>query len=52
MIKKFDAAILLKMLQRSYNKNSRIETTPQDPVAGVVSYALGANMVLIEGMLV
>jgi hypothetical protein len=43
---------LLKIVQRSYNKHSDIETILQDPGAGVVSYALGVYMVLMEEMLV
>ena len=33
-------------------QNSRVDTAPQVPGVGVVSYALGENMVLIEEMLV
>ena len=50
--KNFKIAILLKIVQRSYNKNSGVDTTHQGPGAGVVSYALGAYMGLMEGMLV
>jgi hypothetical protein len=48
----FEVTILLKIVQRSDNRNSGVNTTPQGPGAGVVSYALGAYMVLMEGMLV
>ena len=50
--KNFKIAILLKIVQRSYNKNSGVDTTHQSPWAEVVSYALGAYMGLMEGMLV
>jgi hypothetical protein len=43
---------LLKIVHRSYNENSGVNKTPQGLGAGVVSYFLGAYMVLIEGMLV
>ena len=35
----------------SDNKNSGVDTTPQGPGAGVVSCALGTNLVFIEWML-
>jgi hypothetical protein len=50
--KNFNIAILLKIVQRSYNENSGVNTTPQGPRAGVVSYALGSYMVPMEGTLV
>ena len=50
--KNFKIAILLKIVQRSCNKNSGVDTTHQGPGAGVISYALGAYMGLMEGMLV
>jgi hypothetical protein len=49
--KNFEVAILLKIVRRSYNKNSGVDTSPQGPGAEVVSCALGANMVLLEVML-
>ena len=50
--KNFKMAILLKIVQRSYSKNSDVDTTHQVPGAGVLSYALGAYMGLKEEMLV
>jgi hypothetical protein len=50
--KNFEIAILLKIFHRSYNKNSGVEITPQGPGADVLSYALGAYMVLMDGILV
>ena len=49
--KNFEIAILLKIVHRSY-KETPVSIIPQGPGADVVSYSLGANMVLIEGMLV
>jgi hypothetical protein len=34
------------------NFNAGVDTAPQGPGVGVVSYALGAYMVVMEGMLV
>jgi hypothetical protein len=50
--KNFDTAILSKIAQRLDNKKSSVNITPQDPWAGIVSYTMGANMVLIKGMCV
>ena len=49
--KNFEIAILLKLVQASDNKNCG-SLKPPGPLAGVVSYALGVYVVLIEGMLV
>jgi hypothetical protein len=49
--KNFEIAILLKIIQRSYNKTLVSTQPPQGPGAGVVSYAQGVYMVLMEGML-
>ena len=43
---------MLKIVQRSDNKNFGVNTVTQGPGAGVVSYALVENRVLIEGILV
>jgi len=48
--KNFEVAILLKIVQRSFNENSGVETTP--PGASVVSYGQGVAIVCLEGMLV
>jgi hypothetical protein len=40
--KNLEIAILLKIVQKSDSKNSGVDTTPQGPGAGVVSFALGA----------
>ena len=42
----FEVAIFLKLVLRSYNENSGIDTTRQSPGTGVVDYALGAVFVL------
>jgi hypothetical protein len=39
--KNFEIGIKLKIIQKSDNKNSGFDTTPQGPGASVVSYALG-----------
>jgi hypothetical protein len=49
--KNFKIAILLKIVQSSDDKNSSVNKTPQGPEAGVVSFALGTYMVLMEEML-
>jgi hypothetical protein len=43
---------LLKIVQKSDNKNSGVETALQGTGAGVVSYTLRACMVFMKGMLV
>ena len=50
--RRFKIAIVLKIVQSSYNKNSGVDTTHQGPGAGVFSYALGAYVGLMEEMLV
>ena len=50
--KNFEIDILLKIVQIFDNKNSGVDTAPQGPGVGAVSYALGAYMVVMEGMLV
>jgi hypothetical protein len=50
--RRFKIAIVLKIVQRSYNKKSGVDTTHQGPGAGVFSYALGAYVGLMEEMLV
>jgi hypothetical protein len=42
----------LKIVLRRYKENSWIDTAPQGPRAGLVSYALGESMVFMEGVLV
>ena len=49
--KSFEIAILLKIVQTS-DQDFRVDTAPQGPGTGVVNYALGAYMVLLEVMLV
>ena len=48
----FEKFILSKIVQRSNNKNSHVDSTSQGPGEGVVSYAPGAYIVLIEGILI
>ena len=48
----FEIAFLLEIAQRSDKKSSDVDATPQGPRVGVVTYALGAYLVLMEGMLV
>jgi hypothetical protein len=43
---------LLKIVKRSDNKNSGVDTTPKGPSAVIISYDPGAYMALMEGMLV
>ena len=50
--KNFQIAVLLKIVQRSDNKISGVDTTPQGPGAGVVRCALDAYTVLMKGILV
>jgi len=50
--KNLEITILLKIAQRSDNNNSRVNIASQSPRAGVVSYVLGAYMVLVEWTLV
>ena len=41
------------IIQRPYNENSGVNAAPpQGPKAGVLSYALGEYMVLMDGMFV
>ena len=48
----FEIAISLKIVKRLDNKNYGVNTTSQGPRLGVVSYALGAYRVLMEGMVI
>jgi len=50
--KNYDIAILWKIVKKTDNENSGIDTIPQGPGGVIVSYNMGAYMVLIEGMLV
>ena len=47
----FEIAILLKIVKTSDNKLG-VDTTPKGPRTGVVNFALGAFMVLMEEMLI
>ena len=50
--KKFEKAILVKIVQQSDNKTCGVDTTLQDQGVGIVSYVLGIYMVIIERILV
>ena len=47
--KNFEIAFVMKIVKMSHNKNSGVNTTPQSPRAGVVSYAPGVYTVLMAG---
>ena len=49
---KFEIVILFRIVQRSDNKSSAIDTTPLSPGASIVSYASGPYNVSKEGVVV